>query len=694
MKHKGAGLIDALLRPRSVALIGASDDASKTAARPLQFLRRAGFAGAVYPVNARRATVLGEKAWPSLDALPETPEHAYILAPTESVLQTVEQCAARGVKVATVLAAGFAEAGAEGLKRERQLRALVEKTGIRVVGPSSLGVVNLMNGLLLTANAAFAEPELPAGNIMVASHSGTMIGSLVSRGKARGIGFGALVSLGNEVDVSIGEMCAATLDWPEIGGYVLFLETLRQADVLRNFAVAAAERGKPVIAYKLGRSAPAAELALSHTGALSGEDDIADAFFRDCGIARVQTLDGLLEGLPLVSRIPISGKKPDVAVVTTTGGGAAMVVDQLGVRGIESIRTIDLTLAGARYDVMKGALDELLSGTQYDLVVAVVGSSARFNPELAVRPIIDSRGAKKPLAAFLVPDAPEALLALTRAGVPCFRTPEACADAIAAAFSRRAPKKGAGFGSVRNPKALDELDSYGILERIGIAHASAVVYEAKRPPPFPYPVVLKVLSAQITHKSDVGGVVLGISGAASLKDAAGRIQSAFPGHRMLVQQQVSAVGEALIGFRRDPQVGPIVLLASGGLMTELVGERSLRLAPVDLDTAREMIDEVRTLRVLRGYRGKVAGDVDALARALVALSKLASDPGVAEVEVNPLLVRQAGAGVLAVDALARVSAPLRAPSPARGAKAARATRGESAAPAGSPRRRRGRARPA
>src|SRR5690349_5894343 len=270
MKAKGAGFIDALLRPRSVALIGASDDAAKTAARPLQFLRRARFSGKIYPVNPRRDTVLGEKAWRSLDDLPEAPEHAYVLAPTESVLESIEQCARRGVKVATILAAGFAEAGPEGLDRERQLKTLIEKTGIRVVGPSSLGVVNLGNGLLLTANAAFAEAELPAGNIMVASHSGTMIGSLVSRGKARGIGFSALVSVGNEIDVGIGEMCAATLDWPEIGGYVLFLETLRQSDVLRNFAVAAAKRGKPILAYKLGRSAAAAELALSHTGALAG----------------------------------------------------------------------------------------------------------------------------------------------------------------------------------------------------------------------------------------------------------------------------------------------------------------------------------------------------------------------------------------------------------------------------------------
>ena len=198
--------------------------------------------------------------------------------------------------VATILANGFAEAGAEGLAREARLQATsARSTGIRLVGPSSLGVVNLRHKVLLTANAAFAEADLPVGRIFAASHRGSMIGALVSRGKARGIGFAGLVSVGNEVDLSIGEICAATLDDPDIDGYMLFLETLRKADALRAFALAAAARGKPVVAYKLGRSAAARELAVSHTGALAGEDDVADAFLADCGIARVDTLEGLIE---------------------------------------------------------------------------------------------------------------------------------------------------------------------------------------------------------------------------------------------------------------------------------------------------------------------------------------------------------------------------------------------------------------
>ena len=301
---KSRDLRQALLSPRSIALIGQSDDAGKTAGRPLKYLRAAGYSGTIYPVNPRRDSVLGERAFPSLAALPEVPDHAYVLTPTEGVIDAVEQCGRIGIPVATILADGFAAADETGRARTARLKDICARTGIRLVGPSSLGVVNLRRKVLLTANAAFAEPELPVGRIFAVSHSGSMIGALASRGKARGIGFAGLVSIGNEVDLSVGEVCAATLDDPDIDGYLLFLETMRNADALRRFALGAAERGKPIVAYKLGRSVAARELAVSHTGALAGEDDAASAFFADCGIAEVETLEGLLESLPLVRRVP------------------------------------------------------------------------------------------------------------------------------------------------------------------------------------------------------------------------------------------------------------------------------------------------------------------------------------------------------------------------------------------------------
>jgi acyl-CoA synthetase (NDP forming) len=553
---------------------------------------------------------------------------------------------------------------------------------------------------MLTANAAFDEHPLPAGRIFAASHSGGMIGALLSRGLARGIAFAGLVSVGNEVDLSLGEICGATLDDPAIESYMLFLESLRHADALRAFALAAARRNKPILAYKLGRSSEARELAVTHTGALAGEDDVAQAFLADCGIARVETLDGLIEGLPLLARLPaaaaIGARQPRVAVVTTTAGGATMAVDPLAVRGVrieppspatlarlatagimvQPARLIDLTLAGTRYETMKAALDVLVTAPEFDLVLAVVGSSARFHPELAVKPIIDCAGAAKPIAAYLVPEAPAALAALSRAGVPNFRTPEACADAVAAALGRRPPREvatparsgglGKGTGTGGGGGWLDELETYGLLDRLGIARAPAVALDAQAAGlpalPFGYPVAAKALGPGIAHKTDLGGVVLAVPDGDGLRAAIERIRASVaqrrPGatvERVLVQPMIAGLGEALIGYRVDRDVGPLVMVAAGGVLTEIYRDRSLRLAPVDLATAQEMIAQVRGLAPLAGYRGSPVGDLAALAQAIVALSRLAvMDDAIQEAEINPLIVRAAGHGVVAVDALVKL----------------------------------------
>ena len=693
-------LRDALFAPRSVAIVGQSDDASKTAGRPLKFLQQMRYMGRVYPINPRRGTVLGHRAWSALAALPETPEHVYVVTPTEAAVAAVEECGRLGVKVVTVLADGFAEYGAEGLAREARLREVCATTGLRLVGPSSLGIVDLRSKSMLTANAAFDEPELPVGRIFAASHSGSLIGAMLTRGKARGIGFAGLVSVGNELDLSLGDICATTLDDPGIDGYILFLETLRNAQALQRFALAAAARGKPILAYKLGRSAAARELAVSHTGALAGEDDVADEFLKACGIARVDTFDALIEGLPLLARVPVTTVRAPrrVGVLTTTAGGATMVVDPLASRGVtiepasaatlarlagagievKPARMIDLTIAGARYDTMKATLDILLAAPEFELVLVVIGSSARAQPEMTVRPIIESAGAGKPLAAFIAPEAPQALAMLSGAGVPCFHTPEACADAIAAALARRAPRvievqataHSASHTRVNglmpgDGRVLDELEAGALLDRLGIARARSIALDAgitEVPAlPFHYPVAVKVLSAAIAHKTDVGGVVLGVAYGKALLAAIEKIRVDVGAHklgtrvdRVLVQPMASGVGEALVGYRVDRDVGPLVMVAAGGVLAEIARDRSLRLAPVDLATAQEMIDGVRGLVPLSGYRGRPKGDLDALAQAIVAMSQLAHDPGIAEAEINPLIIRPEGQGVVAVDALVSV----------------------------------------
>ncbi|MDX8356426.1 acetate--CoA ligase family protein [Sphingopyxis terrae] len=674
---------ESLLRPRSVALIGASDDRSKTTARPLQYLRQAGFAGRIFPVNPRRASVLGEPAWPALEALPEVPDHAFILTPTDGVADAVRACVEAKVPLVTVLAGGFGEEGPAGHAREQALAEILAGGSTRLLGPNSIGIVNVETGLTLTANAAFAEPELPKGSLFVASHSGSMIGAILSRGIARNMGFAGFVSTGAELDLSLGEICEAVIDDPAIEGFLLFLESIRHGEALHRFALAAAARGKPVIAYKLGRSDQAAELAQSHTGAIAGEDGIADAFLRDIGIARVETIDGLIEGGALLRRTPVShnGHAPQVAVVTTTGGGAAMVVDQLGVRGVSVAeptpatlaalqsagiaaapsRIVDLTLAGTRPAVMKAAIETLAAAPEFDMVVAVAGSSARFQPDLLVPAIAEAAAAARvPVAAFITPDAPDALLQLTAAGVPCFRTPEACADAIAATFARRPAKPRAAAQPPGRERMLDEAEGYSWLAARGIAAAEHVVTTAsKRQSPIGYPVAVKLLSADVLHKTDLGGVILGVVDDEGFGDAVDRIVAAVPQHapeikvdRLLVQRMVAAQGEVLLSARRDPDAGVLVMLAAGGVLAEIHKDRSLRLAPVSIDEAWKMIGEVKALRALEGYRGRPRGDLAALAEAIVSLSL--AGPELVEAEINPLLVLPEGCGVAAVDAVVRI----------------------------------------
>lgn len=677
-----------LLRPATVAIVGASDDPRKTTGRPQRFLAAAGYAGTVWLVNPRRETVQGAQAYPSLSALPGVPDHVYVVTGADAAVDTVAEAAQLGVPLVTVLSSGFAEEGEEGRAREDRLRAAAAQGATRVVGPSSLGVVNPRNGTLLTGNAAFGEPDTPAGGIFVASQSGSVIGALVSRARGRGIGFAGLVSAGGEADLSLGEICAATLDDPGITSYALFLESLRHAGDLAAFAAAAHRAGKPVAVYKLGRSDEAAALSVSHTGALAGEDSEAEAFFRACGFVRVSTFEGLCEAPALLERIPADGPaRPRVGVVTTTGGGAAIMVDQLAVRGL-SVRgpshdlvdrlaaagapvphslIADLGLAGARHDVVSAALRELQDSGEFDLVVFVIGSSARLNPELAVQALAERGGHAVPVVGFALPEAPDAASLLAASGVPAFRTPESCADAIAAAFSRRSativPERVTGPPS-GVPELLDEQVSAELLASAGVPTLPAVALKTASLEegvelPFGFPVVVKALSAQLAHKTDAGGVALGVTDVDDLRMAARRIiddvaeRAGVTVDRVLVQPMAdSGVGEVLVGYRRSADVGPVVVLSTGGVTAEIYDDSAVRLAPVDRATAQEMIVEVTGLVTLTGYRGAPAGDLDALADTVVALSRLAVEhPSVIEAEANPVRVHTTG--VVALDALVR-----------------------------------------
>ena len=666
----------ALFRPRSIALIGASDDPAKVAGRPLAFLRQHGFQGAVWPVNPRRETVQGEPAFASLDDLPATPDHAYILLPPEAAVEAANACAAADVPVVSVLADGFAEAGEAGAGREDRLRDAVANSPTRLLGPQCIGVVNLPARMVMTANAAFAEPKMPVGGLMMASHSGSMLGALLSRGMERGVGFSHLISFGNEADLSIGEVCGAAVDDADVTAFLLFLETIRKPDLFAGFARAAWDAGKPVLAYRLGRTPAAAELTASHTGAMLSDGRAIDAFLADCGVATVDALDSLLEAPPLL-RLPAAEAGAGIAVVSTTGGGGAMAVDHLARTGAPLATfgerpkaglaaaglaapdgpLLDVTLAGTRPEVMARALELLAADPGVALIVVVVGSSARFQPELAVQALVDGAARHGRIAAFLNPAAPDSLARLSTAGVPVFRTAEGLADAARAWARRRPPRIRCGpvLVETATTRILDEAASMAVLAGAGLACVPAVTVTRGDPLPdlpFAYPVVAKGLVPGVTHKIERGLVRLDLVDQAALMEACRDLAIADCA-AVLIAPMVAGVGEVLLGFRRDPVVGPVVMLAPGGVLAEIYDDRAVRTAPVDMDVAREMIAAVRGLRPLSGYRNLPHGDTEALAAAIVTLSQLAeaTDPVIQEAEINPLIVRAPGDGVIAVDAL-------------------------------------------
>ena len=692
-------LFAALFEPKRIALIGASADETKTTSRPQRFLRKHGFKGEILPVNPSRTEILGDKAYKDVNAISGDIDHAYILLNGKGAVEALAACGKRGVKVASILAGGFADAGAAGASLQDDLARIVRETGIRLVGPNSIGTVSTDPPMALTANAAFAVDKLRTGTWGLVSQSGSLIGALLSRADARGIGFSRLISVGNEVDLAVGEIADLLVDDPKTRAILLFMETLRDGGRLAHAARRAHAAGKPVIAYKLGRSAIGQELAKSHTGAIAGSDATFDAFCRRHGIARVSMFESLID-VPalLVDRPPaiqLEGRGKRVAVATTTGGGAAMVVDNMAMAGLDIAdppqalvdwlkpfgiaagegKLVDLTLAGAKPEIVAGTIERLLADDGNDAAIFVVGSSAQFNPELAVEPLLKFARSAKPFAVALTPSAEKSLALLTAAGVPAFRHPESCAEAMALCLLRPSPQPVPALAdparaaldalAAGRVSGFDERRAADLFAALGVPMARAMaVPDAKRiaaaVAEIGGPVALKILSADIAHKTEAGGVALGLPDGQTASVAAREIEKRVKAHMpnaklegFLVQKMERGLAEVILGFRRDPLVGATITVGLGGVLAEIYKDAATRLAPVDETEARQMIEEVKGLATIRGYRNLPRGDVGALARTIAAFSSLAHEAfaDVAEAEINPLLIKAEGQGVVAVDGL-------------------------------------------
>lgn len=686
-----------LLQPASVAVIGASADARKTAGRPVAYLRKHGYPGRILPVNPKVATIDGLSCYPDVASLPCVPDVGIVLLGAERAHLAVRELADKGCAAAIVLASGYTETGPEGERRQQQL--LQAAGPMRLLGPNTIGLVNLTANIVLSPSGALEMEHFPVGAIGVVSQSGGILGALLSRAAARGIGLSALICTSNEVDLELSDFIAHLADDPATKVIALYIETVRHPQKFRAACLKAAAAGKPVVAFKVGRSEAGARAAVSHTGAMAGSDRMYDALFEQTGVIRAHQFSDLLD-IPaaLATGRQLRGQR--VAILTSTGGAGTLVSDSLGLAHFETpapdaqtaaalraLQTgdhaaldrnpIDVTLAGLQPDLLRGAIRTLLASPSYDALVVIAGSSSLAMPELMAGAIQDCLPlSDKPVLAFVSPHAPQVGAVLTQRGVPAYAAPEACTAALQGlwrAAQWRAPERSAPNGQAMDAAvnlsdlpwgALHEAQAKQLFARFGVpctrerivttaAEAEAAAQELGER------VVLKILSSEITHKSDVGGVAVNLSAAqvGARLDSMGREVLAKAGQRptqFLVQEMVSGGVELILGLRRDA-LGTAILLGMGGVSAELFQDTTLRLLPehggLSHADALAMARSLKTWPLLNGYRGRPLADVEALAQTIVAFSRMAAQLGerVLEAEINPVFVLPQGRGVLAAD---------------------------------------------
>ncbi|PDT88466.1 6-carboxyhexanoate--CoA ligase [Bradyrhizobium sp. Y36] len=687
--------IERLIRPRSVAIIGASADPSKTSGRPVAYLRKHRFAGAIYPVNPKVAEIDGLTCYPDVASLPDVPDVGIVLLGAERAHVAVRELSERGAAAAIVLASGFTETGADGAARQAQL--MQAAGSMRILGPNTIGLVNLTDNIVLSASGALAMDHFAAGSIGLISQSGGILGALLSRAAARGVGLSKLVSTSNEADLELADFIDYLAGDSATKVIALYIEAIRNPARFREAVLKARRAGKPVVAFKIGRSEAGAQAAVSHTGALAGSDRMYDALFRQLGVIRARTFEDLLD-IPaaLAAGRAFAGRR--VAILTSTGGAGTIVSDSLGVAGfatpapdaetaaqLRSLQPgshanldrnpIDVTLAGLQPDLLRGAIRILLASPSYDALVVIAGSSAVGAPGLMADAIHDCLPlSDKPVIAYVSPHAPEVVSVLTRRGVPAYTSAESCTAALDGLLRAGMPEQVQTSGSRSTPVdiggvpagPLDEAQAKALFARFGVPVAAEKMVTTAREAEqaardLGARVVLKILSRAIAHKSDVGGVAVNLTAETigerltAMADEVETRTGTRPG-QFLVQEMISGGVEIILGMHRD-SLGTAILLGMGGVAAELFKDTTMRLLPpnggLDLSDAQAMARDLVTWPLLDGFRGRPKCDVDALANAVVAFSHMVAQLGdrLAEAEINPVFVLPAGEGVKAADGL-------------------------------------------
>jgi acyl-CoA synthetase (NDP forming) len=680
------------LSPRSVAVIGASDNPHKVGGRPILYLQKYGFRGAIYPVNPGRATVQGLRAFAQLEDLPESPELAIVAVAGEEAVRAVKSCADSGVKVAVVMASGFGETGAEGLRVQQSLVETSRRAGMRLIGPNCQGLANFATGVVANFSTIFHELEGRDGPVAIVSQSGANSQAIYTLVYEKGLGIRHVHATGNEADVSVADLAAAVVDDPGVRLLLLYMEAIKDPPALADAAEAARARGVPVVALKAGRTARGQKAASSHTGALASEDRVVDAFFERHGIWRAADPQELVSAAALY----LSGRRPQgkrLVILSNSGASCVMAADYSEERGIP-LAPVSATAKGELAKVLPGfaALDNpidvtgaLLGNPQLlGAVLPIVGEDAQSDALMLALPVAgtgyDVPRFARDLAAFekrfdqaVAVAAPQASVRVEfdRVGIATFAAERDAMDALAqladhAALMRRAPAPVAACLRIGQTQTLSEAQSLAMLAQAGIPVIEHRLCRsedeaAQAAAAFDHRAVMKACSPDLPHKSDHGLVALELHDPAAefrrQRERVGALGARFEG--VIVARRAKRGRELALGARLDPQFGPVVLVGDGGIYLEALQDFRLLMPPFTEGEVLEKLRELRIAPLLAALRGQPARDVQAFAQMALRLGEamLAWRGSVAAVDVNPVIVFETGAGAVAVDALVIISAP-------------------------------------
>lgn len=691
-------MLEAIFAPRSVAVIGATPNEQKLGHTVLKNIRNAGFSGPIYPIHPTAQTVLGLSAYPSVLDIPGPLDLAVIVVPPQAVLEVVDECGRKGVRGLIVITAGFKEVGGEGRERERQLLERVRSYGMRMLGPNCLGVIDTVSQL----NASFAALMPDPGAIAFMSQSGAICTAILDWAKGRGIGFSRFVSLGNKADIDEVALLQAWRDDPHSRVILAYLESISDGQAFTKTA-RDVTKNTPIIAIKSGTTEAGSRAIASHTGSLAGSERAYEAAFSQSGVIRARSLQEVFDNALLFAYQPlIRGDR--IAIVTNAGGPGILTADAIEREGLRLSRFTEATIArlqdqlpptasvynpidlvgDARSDRYRVGLEAALADPNVDGVIVLltpqaqsdVAETAQIIAELAHdqhKPVVTSFMGQVSLTEGLrilsennIPNYPfpERAVAALRAMVSYMRwrmrpveeyvSFDVDRDRVRAVFDR---VRASGRLELGELEAREVVEAYGMrLPRSELARSPEEAIEiASR---IGYPVVLKVSSPDILHKSDIGGVKVGLRSADDVRDTfelldyrARRYSPNATIWGMLVQEQAPPGREVIVGMSRDAQFGPLLLFGLGGIYVEVLKDVSFRLAPISRQEAQEMVQSIRAYPLLQGVRGQPPADIEAAIEVVLRSAQLVTDfPEIVEMDLNPVVLYERGQGATVLDA--------------------------------------------